>query len=98
AHELPGILLELALQALEQREGISRGARKAADHVALAQAPHLLGIALDDGLADRHLAVSADGHDAALADGQNGGAVPEFGLLCLHTQYPARRDVRAQSP
>ncbi len=98
AHELAGVLLELAFQPLEQREGVGGGAGKAADYVALAQAPHLLGVALDDSLADRHLAVATDRHNAALADGQYGGAVPEFRLWLLHTRYPARRDVRAQSP
>src|SRR5262249_52973992 len=40
---------------------------------------HLLGIGLDDGLADRHLPVAADDDAAALADGQDGRAVPEIG-------------------
>ena len=62
AGELPGILLELGLQPLEQREGIGGGAGKAADHVALAEPADLLGIGFDDGLADRDLAVAAD-HD-----------------------------------
>src|SRR6185369_773755 len=75
----------------EQREGVGGGAGEAADHVALAEAPHLPGIGFDDGLADRHLAVAADGDHAALADGQDGGAVPEFGLRLLHTQYPRRQ-------
>ena len=76
AQQLPGILLELGFQPLEQREGVGGGAGKAADHVAFAQAAHLLGIGLDDGLADGDLAVAADHHRAALADGEDGGAVP----------------------
>ena len=74
--QLAGILLKLGFQPLEQREGVGGGAGKAADHVALAEPAHLLGIGLDDGLADRDLAVAADDHAAALADGQDGGAVP----------------------
>ena len=80
AGQLPGILLELGFQPLEQREGVGGGAGKAADHVAVAEPAHFLGIGLDDGLPDRDLAVAADGHQPALADGQNGGAVPVGGL------------------
>ncbi len=74
-----GILLELGLEPLEQGEGVGGGAGEAADHVALAEAAHLAGIGLDDGLADRDLTVAADDHAAALADGQDGGAVPQVG-------------------
>ena len=86
AGELAGILLELGFQPLEQGEGVGGGAGKAADHVALAEAPHLPGIGLDDGLADRDLPVAADDDAAALADGQDGGAVPETsgGVHALH--------------
>src|SRR5690349_23843969 len=49
---------------------------KAADHVAFAEAAHLLGVGLDDGLPDRNLPVASDHDAAALADGQDGGAVP----------------------
>src|SRR3974390_2191377 len=76
AHELARILLELRLQPLEQRERVGGRARKAADHVALGQAAHLARIGLDDGLPDRHLPVAADDDGAALADRQDGGAVP----------------------
>src|SRR5712672_95708 len=79
AHELAGILLELGFQPLEQREGVGGRAREAADDVAVREPAHLAGIGLDDGLADRDLAVAADGHDPALADRQDGGAVPGVG-------------------
>ena len=75
--QLPRILLELAFQPLEQREGVGRGAGEAADDVALAEFADLFGVGFDDGLADRDLAVAADHHLAALADRQNGGAVPD---------------------
>ena len=71
AGELAGILLELGFQPLEQREGVGGGAGEAADHVALAEAAHLLGVGLDDGLADRDLAVAAD-HDACRPCGRSG--------------------------
>ena len=56
----PGILLELGLQPLEQREGVGGRAGEAADDVALAEPAHLAGVALDDGLAEADLAVAAD--------------------------------------
>ena len=84
AQQLAGILLKLGFQPFEQREGVGGGAGKAADHVALAELAHLLGIGFDDGLADRDLAVAADGHRAALADGQDGGAVPGRDFVGCH--------------
>jgi hypothetical protein len=69
-------LLELAFQPLEQRKGVGSGAGKAADHVALAETADLLGVGFHDGLADGDLSVAADDDAAALADGQDGGAVP----------------------
>ena len=68
AGELAGILLELGLEPLEQREGVGRRAGEAADHLALGEAAHLLGVALHDGLAEAHLTVAADHHAPALAD------------------------------
>ena len=96
AGELARILLELGFEPLEQREGVGGGAGKAADHVALAEPAHLLGVGLDDGLADRDLAVAADHDAAALADGQDGRAVPRrhfWKLPCAHTS--CRRGSRA---
>ena len=86
AQQLAGILLELALQPLEQGKRVGGGAGKAADHVAFAQAAHLLGIGFDDGLPDRDLAVAANDHGAALADGEDGGAVPGRELVRCHTR------------
>ena len=68
--------LELGLQPLEQGEGIGRRAGEAADDLAVAQAADLLGVALDDGLAHRDLAVARHHDLAALADGQDGRGVP----------------------
>ena len=91
AGELAGILLELGLEPLEQGEGVGGGAGEAADDVALAEPAHLLGVGLDDGLADRDLAVAADDDLAALADGQDGGAVPGAGLTGCHADADTAR-------
>ena len=68
--------LELGFQPLEQGEGVGRGAGEAGDDLAVAQPPDLLGVALDDGLAHRDLAVARHHHLAALADRQDGRGVP----------------------
>jgi hypothetical protein len=69
-------LLKFRLQALEQRESVGSCASKPADNLAFAKAAHFFGIGFDNSLADRNLAVAADHHAAALADGENGRAVP----------------------
>ena len=68
--------LQLGFEALEQREGVGRGAGEARDDLAVADPADLLGVALDDGLAHRDLAVA--GHDdlAVLADRENGRGMP----------------------
>ncbi len=69
-------MLQLGLQAFQKRKGVGGGPGKAGDDMALAQAAHLARIALDDGLAQRNLAVARDHHLGALADGEDRGAVP----------------------
>ena len=81
AQQLAGILVEFGLKPLEQREGVGGRAGEAADHVALGEAAHLAGIAFDDGLADRDLAVAADHRLSALADHDDGGRVPGGGAF-----------------
>src|SRR5262245_37426791 len=93
AGELSRILLELAFQPLEQGEGVGGGAGEAPDHVALAEAAHLLGVGLDDGLADGHLPVAADHDAAAFADGQDRRAVPDVGGSGLHASIRIASDL-----
>ena len=94
--QLAGILLELGFEPLEQREGVGGRAGEAGDHVALAEPAHLLGVVLDDGLADRHLAVAGDHDLAALADGQDRRAVPIRDFVTYATS-PARIVIYARS-
>src|SRR5947209_158384 len=88
ARELPGILLELCLKALEERKGVGGRTSKPADHVALSQPAHFSRIRLDDGLADRDLAISAYDDTAVLAHSQNCGGVPEIRARLLHANRP----------
>src|SRR6266478_1845957 len=83
-HELTRILLELAFQAFEKREGIGGRASESADHVAFGEPAHLLGVGLDDSLADGDLAVAADHGSAGLTDRENRGTVPKIEILGLH--------------
>src|ERR1700729_3019859 len=57
---------ELALEALEQSESISRTAGKAGEHLAAIKPPHLACIGLHHALSQGDLAIAAD-RDAAIA-------------------------------
>jgi hypothetical protein len=69
------VLFELALEALEEREGIGGAAREAGEHLATAEGPHLAGIALHYGVAERDLAVATDGDSAIPAHPEDRGAM-----------------------
>src|SRR6266849_2698885 len=71
--EVAMVLVQLRLEAAEQRESIGGGASESGEDFLLVQAANLLGAMLDDGLAQRDLAIS--GHDDAsvAADAEDGG-------------------------
>ena len=83
AHQLVGILLELLFEPLEQGEGVGGGAGEAADHLVADEAPDLAGIVLHHRVADRNLAVAGDHHLVALADRDDGRAVPAGKFIVL---------------
>jgi hypothetical protein len=72
------MLVELRLEALEQRERVGGAAGEAGEDAVLVQAPHLLGAAFDDDVAERDLAIAAERHRALPTDGKDGGAVQLF--------------------
>src|SRR6185369_9406564 len=77
AHQLAAILLELALQPLEQGEGIGRRPGEPGDDLsALADAPHLAGIGLHHRIAHGNLAIAGNHRAAVLLHPDDGGAVP----------------------
>ena len=51
AHQVALVLVELRLEALEQREGIGGAAGEAGEDAVLVQAPHFARAALDDHVA-----------------------------------------------
>ena len=67
ALELAVELLELLLEAREERDGVRRGAREAREDLPVEEAPHLRGAVLHDGRPHRDLPVAAEG---------DGGAAP----------------------
>ena len=69
------VLLQLALEPLEQREGIGRAAGEPGDHASLVQPAHLARIRLHDGVAERDLAVAAHGDETVAAHAEDSGAV-----------------------
>ena len=79
AHQLATVALQLALEALEQREGVRGGAGKAGQHLPVVEAAHLAGVALHDHVAQRDLAVPANDHGAVTAHAQNGGSSETHG-------------------
>src|SRR6185312_1500288 len=78
------VLLQLALEALEEREGVRRTAGEARDHLVVVELAHLARIALHDGVAERHLAVARPRHHAVAPYAQNGRAVRVESLKIRH--------------
>ena len=69
------MLLELALEAAEERESIGRRSGKSCEHLVVKQATHFSRLVFHDRLAERDLAVAGH-HDLALmADGEHGCGV-----------------------
>ena len=96
AHEVALVLLELRLEALEQRERVGGAAGEAGEDAVLVQPPHLARAGLDDDVAERHLAVAAERDGRAAPDGEDGGAVK-----LLHGRVSARafrHDIGARGP
>src|SRR5690606_32443398 len=58
AHQVAGMLLQLAVEAFEQGEGIGRAAGESGDDLAVVQPAHLARTGLDDGVAQGDLAVT----------------------------------------
>jgi len=79
------MLLQLGLEALEQRKRIRRPAGKPGQNPAVIQTPHLLRRPLDDDIAQRNLPIPPHRHRIAPAHGKNGRAV-----ILLHERHPER--------
>ena len=73
--EVAAILLELRLEAREQRKGIGRGAGKPREDAIVVEAPDFLRLLLHDGLAERHLTVAGQHGAVVMANGEDRGAV-----------------------
>mmetsp|Transcript_27470 Transcript_27470/g.110031 ORF Transcript_27470/g.110031 Transcript_27470/m.110031 type:complete len:298 (-) Transcript_27470:9-902(-) len=74
ARQLAGVLLELTLEALQERERVGRRAREARED-AVAEPADLLRVALDDERALRDHAVADERDLAALSDDEDGRPV-----------------------
>ena len=75
ALEIAAILLELRLEAREQRERIGGRAGEAGQDAIVVEPADLPGALLDDGLPEGHLAVAGQHRPVAVADRENGRAV-----------------------
>ena len=67
------ILIQLAFETAEQREGIGGRARESCQNLFLIKPANLLGAVFDNRLAERHLAVSGHDDAAIAADAEDGG-------------------------
>ena len=74
--ELARMPFELGFQSFQKGERIGRAAREAGDDRPVAQAPHLASVGLHDGLIEADLPVTGHHHLPALADREDGRAVP----------------------
>jgi hypothetical protein len=63
--------LELLFELLEQGERVGRGACEPGQHLPPGEFPHLVGVRLHDGIADRHLSVPAHRHLPVPVDAQD---------------------------
>src|SRR3954469_1895620 len=80
AHQVALVLVELALEALEERESVRGAAGEAGENLVVIEPADLLRAAFHDHVAERHLAVAAQRHAGAAANGKNGSAVELFHL------------------
>ena len=82
ANELAAVLFKLAFEPFEQGEGVSGAAGETGQDFFVVEPAHLARRALDDDIAQGHLAVAAYGHLPALrhlaAHADDGGSVKLF--------------------
>ena len=81
--------LDLCLQPLEQSKGIGHRAGEPAEYLALLEDPDLLGGALHDGVAQRHLPVTTQRNTAVKAHRHDGR---RSHMLIVHDWRPQRGD------
>src|SRR5581483_9310434 len=75
AKQVALVLLELGLEALEERERVRGAAREPGEDAVVVQPAHLARARLDDDVAESHLAVAAERDLAVAPDAEDGGAV-----------------------
>jgi hypothetical protein len=79
------VLFQLGLKAFEQGEGVGRGTGKAGQHLAVVELTHLARRALDNDIAQRDLAVAANGDLVAVRrlapHADDGGSVKLFHVV-----------------
>jgi hypothetical protein len=72
------MLVELRLEALEQRERVRGPSGEAGENAVVIEAPDLARARLDDDVAERDLAVAAQRHFPVAARRNNGGSAELF--------------------
>ena len=90
------VLLELRLEALEQRERVGGAAREACEDAVLIEAPHFARSRFHHDVAERHLAVAAERDLFAAPHGKYGGAMEHFAGHRMIDRAGEVRKARAQ--
>ena len=75
ALEVAAVLFELGFEAREEREGVGGGAGEAGQDRVVVEPPDLAGALLEDGVAERDLAVAGEHRLVLVADGEDGRRV-----------------------
>src|SRR5207302_5279840 len=75
ARQVAGVALELLFELLEQRERVRGRSREAGEDLPALDRPDLVRVRFHHGVAERHLAVAAQGHVAVAAHRENRRAV-----------------------
>jgi hypothetical protein len=74
-HQIALMLVQLGLEALEQRKGIGRAASETGQNLPLVETPYFLRRPLDDDIAQRDLPVATHRHRIAATHRQDRSAV-----------------------
>ena len=92
AGDVVGIVLQLALEPLQQGKPVGRRSREAHQHLPLQQLAHLHRVGLHHLGAERHLPVAPHGHLAPLAHRENRRRMPvQAGILLQQEAGPIAR-------
>ena len=75
--------LQFGFKSLKQGESVRSCAGKSCENVSASDSADLAGVAFHDGLTHRNLPIAEHDEFSALADGENGCAMPNGGVVSV---------------